>query len=278
MTHQEYFLSIPGYEIYTQAWLVDQPKAIIAMVHGLGEHSGRYAHVAEMFNQQGYSAYAIDQLGHGKTPGKRGFVKSYEDIMQSLQVFVDDVKSKNPGKEVFLYGHSYGGNVVANFCIKRHPSLKGVILSAPWFTLPFEPPKLLVAFAKLMRSIYPSMPNNNRLDVSAISRDANEVQKYKDDKLNHYIITPGLFFPTLENGKAAIERAKELTLPTLIMHGDADRLTSHEGSKAFAANAGDNVEFKSWPGFFHEMHNEPIEARQQVFDYMISWLNKQMAL
>jgi alpha-beta hydrolase superfamily lysophospholipase len=277
MTHQEYFLKIPGYEIYTQSWTIENPKAIVAMVHGLGEHSGRYSHVADMLNNNGFSAYAIDQLGHGKTPGKRGFVKSYEDIMQSLQAFIDDVKEKNPGKPVFLYGHSFGGNVVANFCIKRHPDLKGVILSAPWFTLPFEPPKLLVAFAKLMRNIYPSMPNNNQLDVTAISRDANEVQKYKDDKLNHYTITPALFFPTFENGKEAINQAKELKLPTLLMHGDADRLTSYEGSKAFAENANSNVEFKSWPGFFHEIHNEPMEARQQIFDYMLQWLNKQLS-
>lgn len=259
-----------------QSWEIDSPKAAIGIIHGLGEHSSRYAHVASMLNDNGFSVYAMDHLGHGQSSGKRGHADSYDDLLDSVRVLQDEIKKRNTSSKIFLYGHSMGGNVLANYLLRRNPDIAGAVLSAPWLTLPFEPNKLLVGVAKIMRSIYPSFPNNNQLDVKGISRDPEEVKKYKEDKMIHYTITPGLFFPAFENGKWAIEHASELKIPTLLMHGSADRLTSHDGSKAFAEKAGKIVEFKSWEGFFHEIHNEPLEDRKLVFDYLVSWLNRQL--
>jgi acylglycerol lipase len=172
---------------------------------------------------------------------------------------------------MFLYGHSFGGNVVLNYVLRRQPQdLAGTIASAPWLRLPFAPPKAQVIVGKIVRSLYPSLQQNTNLDATAISRLPEEVKKYQADPAIHGKITPALFFSSYEAGLWAIETAANWHTPLLLMHGTADRLTSFEGSKDFAAKAKGDVTFKAWEGLFHEIHYEP--EREAVFSTTIDWI------
>lgn len=278
MKHEEFSWKQADKKIYAQAWKADNPKAALCIVHGFAEHSGRYAEVAKFFTDNNISVYAIDQFGHGKTEGTRGFSPSYAETLNSVDALIKSAKRDGPLLPVFLWGHSMGGNVVLNFLLRRKAGVAGAIATAPWLRLGFEPPKFKILLAKLMRNIYPAFPEKAELDASAISRDAEEVKKYVNDPLVHNQATAGTFFETYEAGYWAIENAAKLETPLLLLHGTGDKLISSGGSVDFNKNAPKGlVTFKQYEGFYHELHNEPKADREIVLNDMLKWLNTEIA-
>ncbi len=268
---EQFSLSYKSYSIACYKWEVNNPKLNILIVHGLGEHAMRYSELAEYFNSNEISVFAFDHIGHGRTTGQRGAINDYQDLLNQLDLLGQYITDINKNIPLVVYGHSFGGNVSANYFIRDTHFAQALILSAPWFMLPFKPNPLLVAFGKLMKNIYPSFDNSNSLEVEAISRVPEEVQKYKSDSLIHDRITPSLFFPTEEAGLYAISNASKISVPTLVMHGSADRLTSCIGSEKFCANNKEFI-FKKWDGFYHELHKDI--GKEEVFEYVINWLKK----
>lgn len=271
MTHIEKYIKSGKHKIYTQAWKSNHAKANVAIVHGMWEHSSRYAHVALYLNEKGYNVFALDHIGHGKSEGKKGHVDNYNELLDSIQELLNEIQRDNT-LPTFLYGHSMGGNVVTNFLIRRKPAIQGAVLSSPWYRLATAPPAFQLLLAKLMIKIYPAFQDTAKVDQSAISRDPIEVEKYKNDPMVFNKITPAFFFPTYENGLYAIEHAKEITVPTLLFHGTADKLTSHDGSAELAKNANSNVTFVSLEGMYHETHND-ID-KNKVLLMIADWLDK----
>ncbi|MBI5586278.1 MAG: lysophospholipase [Deltaproteobacteria bacterium] len=258
-------------EIYAQGWEPDTaPRAVICLVHGLGEHSGRYAHVAEALGQAGITTLALDQRGHGKTPGQRGHAPSFETLMDDIDRLIQEADGRYPGLPQFLYGHSMGGSFVLNFVLRRRPVIAGAITTAPALKPAFQPPAWKVAVGKLLSAWWPGLTLANGLDVQAISRDPEIVRRYVDDPLVHDRISARLGTDILRQGLWALEHAGEFCLPLLLMHGSADRLTSAQASREFAVRAGDCCTLKIWEGFFHELHNEP--EQEMVLRYVIDWL------
>ncbi len=277
MNHEEFSWKQTGKKIYGQAWRAARPKAALCIVHGFAEHSGRYEDVAIFFVEQSFSVYAIDQFGHGKTEGTRGFSPSYEETLTSVQALIRTAREQNKDIPVFIWGHSMGGNVVLNYLLRRKPNVAGAIATAPWLRLGFEPPKFKILLAKLMRNIYPAFPEKANLDNNAISRDAEQVKKYVNDPLVHNQATAGTFLDTFEAGYYAIEHANELQVPLLLLHGSGDKLISPQGSADFYANAPKGlVTYKQYDGFYHELHNEPEPDRTTVLNDMLLWLNTQI--
>jgi acylglycerol lipase len=277
MKHTTFTWSSSGVEHFAQGWeAATAPRAVLAVVHGLGEHSGRYQRLAEFLAPEGIALMAMDVYGHGKTGGKRGGFPGYERILDSISEFLAQVQERYPSIPFFLMGHSMGGNLVANYLLKRAPKPRGAILSAPWLRLAFAPPKLDVTLAKIMVGIYPAFTQANKLDTSALSRDAAEVEKYNNDPLVHSKIGPPLFLEVSQAGEWALANAEHLALPTLLMHGDADRITSFEASKAFAEAAAQEVSWKPMEGYFHEMHNEPLAEREVAMGTIRDWLMQQL--
>lgn len=262
--------------LFTRHWPVDQPKAVVGIVHGFGEHSGRYAHVAAFLNRHGYAVTTYDLPGHGQTQGKRGHVDRYDTLLDSVQTLLDFTRTEYPELPVFLFGHSMGGNILANFLIRRQPRIKGAVVQGAWLKVPYELPKFEIWLAKTMRNILPSIQVSSKLDVSAVSRDPAVVAAYKADKLNHSVITPGWFFGAYEAQQYAIDHAADIQVPTLIMHGAADKIAGPDGSKALYENGNKALlTFKTWDGLYHEIHNEP--EQQAVLAYMTGWLDTQLA-
>lgn len=276
MTHQTYkWQSADGLEIFGQSWIPDgAPKAIVCIVHGMGEHSGRYPYLVDYLLGKGYGAFALDHRGHGNSKGQRGHMPNYEAMMNDMDAFLNMAGKLYPEIPKFLYGHSMGGNVATNYVLRRKPHIKGLIASAPYFRLAFTPPAWKVSLGKAMAGIIPGLSQGTNLEVEAISRDPKEVAKYKADPLVHSKITAAFFVNIHPAGEYAIEHAADLTVPTLVIHGTADRLTSYEGSKAFVANSNGKAEYKEWDGYYHEMHNDT--GKEAVLEYVGNWLDKHL--
>lgn len=277
MKHEEFSWKQADKKIYGQAWRAEKPKAALCIVHGFGEHSGRYEEAAKFFVANGFSVYAIDQFGHGKTEGKRGFSPSYEETLESVQGLIRYAREQTKDVPVFVWGHSMGGNVVLNYLLRRKPKVAGAIAGSPWLRLAFEPPKFKIALAKLMRNIYPAFAENTNLDATTISRDPEQVKKYQTDPLVHGQTTAGTFFETYEAGNYALEHASEIQVPLLLIHGSGDKLIDPKGSADFYVKAPKNiVNYKEYSGFYHELINEPEPDRTIVLNDMLSWLNAQI--
>jgi len=263
---------------YMQGWEPEgKPKAIICFIHGLGEHTGRYEHVGKALNEAGYALFGFDLRGHGQTGGLRGHVPSLDVMLQDIRQFVDFQKQNHPGVPIFLYGHSLGGLFGIAYTFQYPDGIKGMISTGVALRSPLLDQKVKVAMVKVLGSLFPSMIIPTGLDPATISRNSDVVQKYTSDPLVHDKSSLGLGKATLEAVNLCFARAKEFTLPLLIMHGTEDTLVYPSGSEDFAKLASEtnkDVTLKLWDGLYHEIHNEPEQA--EVFKVMIEWLDKHL--
>ncbi len=265
-----------GLKFYARGWEPDaRPKAAVCLVHGLGEHVGRYAHVGQAFNGAGYALVGYDERGHGQTGGARGHTPSYDAMMDDIADLLSFVEKRYAGLPRFLYGHSMGGNQVINFALRRRPALAGVIATDPWLKLAFEPPALRVALGRMMDKIAPGFTQKSGLETAALSRDPEVERVYVTDPLVHDKVSARLFVSMYDAGLWAFGHAAEFPLPLLLMHGTADRLTSAEASRQFAERGGKNVTWRAWEGWYHEIHNEPGKA--EVLQVMIGWMDGRLS-
>jgi len=261
-----------GITFHNRTWESDgKAKAVVALVHGIGEHIGRYEHVAGALTNAGYTLAGYDTRGNGKSTGRRGHIPSYDTLMDDIGAFISMLGEKYSGQPIFLYGHSQGGNQVINYALRRHPKIAGVIATGPWLKLAFEPPVIKVALGRFMNNIIPSFTQSTGLDTKGLSHDAEVVRLYDNDPLGHDKISARLFVGMYEAGLWALGHAPELALPLLLMHGGADPITSAEASRQFADKAGSNVTLRIWDGLYHEIHNEAEQG--EVFKVMIGWLD-----
>jgi len=275
MKHSEWEWQSPDrVGLYRQSWApAGEAKAVIALVHGFGEHSGRYRHVAEALTAEGYALVAGDHRGHGRSQGLRGHTPTYDHLMDDIGGLLADAAQRFPDRPRFIYGHSMGANLTLNYVLRRRPQLAGVVATGPWLRLAFEPPKWKVAIGRAMNTIYPALLQDTGQDLEGLSRDAAVGQAYAADPLVHSKMSARMFTSLHAAGLWALERAAEFPLPLLLMHGGADPITSATASREFAAQV-PQCTFKAWDGFYHEIHNEP--EQQQVFAAITTWLNAHM--
>ena len=262
-----------GLDMYARSWSPQgQPKAAILLVHGHGEHVGRYEHVAAALAEQGYAMLGFDLRGHGKSGGARGATPSYDALMDDIASFSGQAEARFAGLPRFLYGHSMGGNLVLNYALRCKPDLHGVIATGPWLKLAFDPPATQVTLSRMMNSLAPGFSQHSKLDTKGLSHDQAVVAAYEHDPLVHDMVSARLFLVMYESGLWALEHASEFPLPLLLMHGAADPITSAKASQEFAQKAGDKATLKVWEGLYHEIHNE--FEKPEVFKTMLEWLEK----
>lgn len=228
--------------------------------------------MVEFFNSIGYAVIGMDLRGHGTSQGKPGHIASYEQMMNDVGGLVKKAQELFTGLPLIMYGHSLGGNIAANYVLRRQPVLKGLIVTAPYFKLAFDPPAWKVALSKIMVKILPAVTLPTELELAALSRDQSVVDAYKNDPLVHDRISSAFFTSVHAAAPYPIEHAAALKTKTLAMHGLADRITSYQGTTAFARGNPQMIELKCWEGLYHEIHNEP--EKQQVFDHIQAWLQK----
>jgi len=263
--------------LFTRTWEPEtEGRAIVCLVHGLGEHSGRYNEVAAVLNESGYIVCAFDLRGHGRSGGVRGHAPSYDILMDDIACFLAATGLRYPGLPLFLYGHSLGGSLVINYVLRQHPFLNGVITTAPGLRPAFSVPAGKMLLLRLMYYLWPSLSVANELDINGLTHDPEVIRTYRSDPLVHNRITPGLAMASLKAGEWAIRRSSAFSVPILLMHGSGDQITSVAASREFAAGAGDMCTLKIWDGLYHEIHNE-IE-HSAVFASMLAWLKARMLL
>lgn len=245
------------------------PKAVILLIHGLGEHAGRYSSWAERFNEKGITVRAFDLPGHGRSGGRRGVIPSLEKVYETISRMLGGLASEYPGVPVFLYGHSLGGGIVLNYLVRQSPAVNGAIVTSPWIYLSETPPKVKIVLAKLMKKLMPGLTQPSGLKTKYLSREPGVEEKYNDDELVHGLISVGLYSSVTDAASETVSRAADISVPLLLAHGRDDMLTSPAGSVR-VAEAAPKATLKLWDGGYHELHNDIL--RDDHFDFIIEWL------
>jgi alpha-beta hydrolase superfamily lysophospholipase len=258
-----------GARLYWQRWDPSRPsRATVCLVHGHGEHIGRYNHVARAFQDARVTMIGSDLRGHGQTPGPRGDVPSYERLLDDVDLLIS---MADPSKPVFLYGHSMGGNIALQYGLRRTSRLHGVIVTGAWLRLRYPTPPLQRLMARIMPSILPGFTVASGLNVNGLSRDPAVVRAYVEDPLVHDRISARLGSSILNAGEDALAHAAEFRLPVLFMHGADDPIVDPAAVETFYREASSTDKtFRLWTGLRHEIHNEPEQA--DVLKVMVEWV------
>jgi alpha-beta hydrolase superfamily lysophospholipase len=264
--------------LFGQGWLPEGQSTLasIALVHGIGEHSGKYDHVGRWYAERGIALLAYDQVGHGQSPGKRGHIPSYDDVLDGIHAFLEQASNFAPGKPLFLYGHSLGGNYSVNYAMRREAVLAGLIITSPWLELVYQPPAWKLALSKLLSKVWPSFTQSSGINQIPLTREQ-ETSHKNPDILVHDRISVNLFTSASAAASWALERPADYMLPypALFMHGTADAVTSPLGTNTLSSRLAGDVTYHEWPGYFHELHNE--KENEPVFEYVYEWIQHQLS-
>ncbi len=246
-------------------------EAVILLVHGLGEHSGRYQAFASYFNELGIAVVAPDHRGHGRSRGDRGHVESFDEFMAPLLELREKIREWYPRSPCFIVGHSLGGLISTRFLLEHQNSFDGAALSAAALQVPKPPSKLSLLVLRLLARIKPSL-GLLQLDADEISRRPEVVRDYANDPLVHHgKVSASLVCQMFKTMAEVGEGSGGITLPMLIMHGEEDVMTAAAGSVALHANIGSvHKTLVLFPGLYHEIFNEPerLEVLAELRDWM----------
>jgi alpha-beta hydrolase superfamily lysophospholipase len=249
-----------------------EPKAVILLIHGIGEHSGRYEHVGQFFNRRGYAVVSYDHRGHGKSEGERTYFTSFDVPVEDMRMVFKAVQSAFHNKPIFIYGHSMGSLISTLYLLKYQDGVQGYVSSGSPLGLDTTAPPLLVFIGKIIARFFPKL----RLipgDLKTLSRDPEVIKLFEADLLTDKGSTrAGMAAAFLHHALSTPTELRKITLPILIVHGDADKLTPLEGSKRINQYVGSTDKtFKIYPGLYHELHNEP--EKEQVLGDIAAWMD-----
>jgi acylglycerol lipase len=261
-----------GDQLFLRIWPVDQPKGVLIISHGHGEHIDRYAPFAEFFGKQGFVVLGADWPGHGQTDGKRGHAQNLDQLLSILDQVLAFAVENYPQVPKVLFGQSMGGNLALNYLLRKQTNLDGVVVNAPWIRLAFAPNPVMVFLGKVVGRIIPKFVQPSGLNPDHISRDPEEVKKYTSDPLVHDRISAGLGLTLLDSAAWLDNYSGSTTCPVLVMHGTGDQITSQPASAEFADRLSGPVTYKAWKGMYHETHNE--QGRENVLAYIGDWISK----
>lgn len=267
--------SADGLQLFYRCWEVADPKAILVLVHGVGEHSGRYVHVAEHFADRGYCCYAHDYRGHGQSQGKRGVIKSYQEYIDDLRAILAVATQKQPGLPIFTVGHSQGGTIVLAHALDYPDELTGVVASAPALGINLDHyplhMKLLAKISPLIASFAPGLTVNNGIDPKYLCHDEPVCKAYACDPLVHDQAVLRWYVEFIRTQNRIMSNATDFRAPCLIMHAGDDHLVDVHYTETFYDRL--TIQDKQlilYEGFYHELFNEVDKER--VFADIDKWL------
>ncbi|HVP78444.1 MAG TPA: lysophospholipase [Thermodesulfobacteriota bacterium] len=277
MKHEEgFFKGVRGANIYFQCWLPEsEPRAVLLIVHGLAEHSGRYGNLVNAFVPLGYAVYGIDHLGHGKSDGTRVYVKRFDDYTNTLKIYFDMICKWQPDKPIFLVGHSMGGLIGAVYLLDHQEGLAGAVLSGPAVKIPTHVTPAMRFVGKILSGLIPKFGLVG-LSADGVSRDPAVVQAYVSDLLVHRgKMTARLAAEMLKAMQTINGQAARITLPILFVQGSADKLVDPAGARMlYDTVSSADKKIKIYDGFYHEVFNEPEHDR--VLHDVEMWLEARL--
>lgn len=263
-----------GMDIFYRHLPAANEKAQLVVAHGLGEHSGRYVNIFSRLVPAGFSIWALDFRGHGRSGGKRGHVDTFDQYILDLKTLIQTARENRPGDgRLFLLGHSMGGLVALNYTERFSETIDGVVASSPGLGMTVQVPAVKAFMGKVMSSIWPGLSMGNELDATKISHDTEVVKAYRDDPLVHDRVTARFFTEFLAAMDEAHAHAPGIAVPVLMQVAGDDHFVDARASKHFFERL--DVQDKTlhvYDRLYHEVYNETRAEREAVIDDLEQWL------
>jgi len=270
-----YFLTNDNIKLYVKKWETYY-KALgnIILIHGFGEHSGRYLKWIEQFTNNGFNVYTLDLRGHGKSEGRRGYAPDYKYYLKDIYLLYQSVIKEN-NLPVILYGHSFGGNLVINFLLEYpNNKIKAAVVTSPWLSLSFNPPYIKVLIGNIFRYLVPAKVVKTNLPVNGLTDNQKIINEYINDPLVHQKIGVKIYYQIKSAGIKAVKHVYKINTPILILHGINDPITSYKASMRFSKNSSDKILLKLYNIPYHELHNTSESTK--IFLDIKEWLIKKI--
>ena len=270
---EDSFQTDDGLVLYESGWLPDdEPAAVLVVVHGVVEHCGRYAEMAQALNRHGVAVYGFDLRGHGRSEGDRIWVNRFDRYVADLGTYLDRIRDRHPNLPRFLFGHSMGGTIAGLFAVERPDAVAGLVLSAPALVVPNERFPLLRRLAAVGSVLFPRL-RLVRLGGSMLSSNPEVVAQFQADPLVfHGRMPTRTGHEILQAGERLLRQSERLAVPLLILHGRADLVTSPDGSRELHARSkSTDKTLKLYDDLYHDLPREP--KKEQIFAEIAEWLN-----
>ena len=263
-------------------WHVDDPAAVVCIIHGIAEYAGRYERIARAFNARNIAVVSMDHRGHGLSMNKKGHCAPRKDVLDDVTAMIQYAQTKYPGKPLIVYGHSMGGNIGLDYKYRGelNDAAAGYIITGPWLRLVRSTPKPLVALVKAGVKIAPTLTISAGVDQSKLGHPES-VAAFTNPEMLHNKISIATALDGMLIGEAIEKGTMETNgkgedIPMLLMHGSDDFICDVKGTRAFAARLkeeGRPCEYVEWHGFFHEVHNGgPKSLGDEVIEKAVSWV------
>jgi alpha-beta hydrolase superfamily lysophospholipase len=268
-----FFTGKDGLRLYWMSEQPEQPKAHVVVVHGYGDHIGRYRPAIDALAAEGYAVHGFDYRGHGRADGRRGFCQTWPDYLDDLAGFWERVRAEAGGRKTFLLAHSHGGLMAAHLLGRGGlQGVSGIVLSAPYFKLAITPPALKVVAARAVGRVLPWMPIKSELTPEHLSRDEAVQQAVRQDPLYNSTVTPRWFIESTQAQTKVMTLASEVKVPLFMLCGAEDGVASVAAGRQFfdAVGARDKV-YKAYPGMRHEPLNEI--GKDEVYRDISNWIS-----
>lgn len=264
-----------GINLYGQAWNVPDPKGIVVLVHGLGEHCGRYGNLIQSLSGKGIAFYGLDHRGHGRSEGQRGHIDSFSQYLDDLKVLVARVRAEHPKLPLIMLGHSMGGTIACRYAIAYPEDIEALILSSAGLIPAVKVPGWKALAGRIMSRLFPHISMSNGLDANGLSHDQAVVEAYLKDPLVHDRVTARWFTEFTKAGEECLALASRIEKPLLVIHGRKDPIVDCRGSEQVYHQASSpDKELYIFDGLYHETMNELQEERDKVLAVIEGWIMK----
>lgn len=260
---REWWIDPPGtHRLHVRSWTEPGARADLVILHGLGDHAGRFERVGRALSGRGFAVSALDLPGHGLSEGPRGHVRSWAEYRGALTALVARSCPDGVTRPLLLLGHSMGGLVALDWIFANPGRVRALVLSAPPFELAMRPIIFKVWLARLAEKVVPALTQANQIPPSLLSRDPEVIRAHRADPLVHHRISARLYIEFVRVQQAMARRAADLPVPTLVIQGGKDPVASASASARWASAAPPGrATFRLWPGCLHEVLNEPEGTR-----------------
>jgi alpha-beta hydrolase superfamily lysophospholipase len=271
--HDEgYFSARDGLRLFWQSDVPAGCKAHVAVIHGYGDHGGRYRQMVAQLAADGFACHALDYRGHGRADGRRGYVDRFEDYLSDVALFMDRCQAQAAGKKLFLFAHSLGGLLSIHHLKSHADGLAGAVLSGPYLELALQAPAFKVMAAKVANRVLPWLPIPTEIKTTQLTRDAAMIAEAEKDPLYLHVVTPRFFIQSSEAQPAARAAGPDIRLPLLLVCGAEDPIASTRAMRTFFDGvASADKTFKAYPGMLHEPWNE--QGREEVYRDISLWIS-----
>jgi alpha-beta hydrolase superfamily lysophospholipase len=267
-----FFQSRDGTQLHERIWPAEgAARAAVLIVHGYGEHIARYDETARALAHAGFAVRGIDLRGHGQSGGVRGFCRRFDEYLDDVDVAA--ARAQGDAPSLFLLGHSFGALVGAHYAIRSPSALAGLVLTSPFFKLALAVPPLKVLAGRIASRLVPTLALPSGLKGADVSRDPEIAAAYDVDPLNNKNATARWFTEAAAAQESLVADAVKLTLPTLLIAGEADRIAAASQARVIFERLGaSDKTLRMLPGQYHEVLNEPLADRQKTVAEIVAWL------